>query len=277
MHALRRARLQKFAPVVLAIAGISAGAVCAHADVVVTVETRDLAADPPKVETQTIYLAPDKLAADGTDASGAKISMVFRGDRDLLWSIDHGTKAYVELDRATLQKLGGQLDAAMKQMQEQMAQLPEEQRKVVEQMMQNKLGAKKPPVLAIEKTTEQQTIDGKPCTRHDVTLDGVKSAEVWAATWKDAHVRKESFDALRGMADFLTAIMEASPALASAVGSEGGLFRGMDRIDGYPVLIRHYEDGKVKEETRFKSAEEKAVEASRYEVPAGYTKQSLGE
>jgi len=257
---------------------VLASTAIAAPDVVVTVEKKDLAADPPAVETQMIYMAPDKLTAEGADGHGGKISMVYRGDRDLIWTIDHASKSYVEMDRATMTQMSAQLDAALQQMQSQLAQMPEDQRKVVEQMMKDKMGdtAKKKPVVAIQPTDTKQTIAGKACKRWDVQVDGVKTAELWGASWKDAGVDKESFAAFHDLAAFMQSLMDSSPVLANAVAGEGGMFQGLDKVDVCPVLIRSFADGKPVEETLFKSVQPGKVEASRFEVPHGYEKKTLG-
>jgi len=257
---------------------VLAWAATAAADVVVTVEKKDLAVDPPTVDTQMIYMTPDKLSAEGEDGNGGKVGMIYRGDRGLIWTIDHASKSYVEMDRAAMAKMGEQLDAAMKQMQAQMAQMPEEQRKMVEQMMKDKSGATsdKKPVVEIKPSSAKQTVAGKSCSRWDVNVDGVKTAEMWGASWKDAGVDKESFAAFHDLAAFMQTLMDSSPVLANAIREEGGMFQGLDKVDACPVLIRSFADGKVVDETLFKSVQPGKVEASRFEVPAGYAKKSLG-
>jgi hypothetical protein len=55
------------------------------------------------------------------------------------------------------------------------------------------------------------------------------------------------------------------------------MFQGLDKVDACPVLIRSFENGKVVDETLFKSVKSGKVEASRFEVPAGYAKKTLGD
>ena len=52
-------------------------------------------------------------------------------------------------------------------------------------------------------------------------------------------------------------------------------FDVFDRIDGFPLLIRRYEDGKVASETAFKKVIKTQANAKLFEVPASYKRTEL--
>jgi hypothetical protein len=47
----------------------------------------------------------------------------------------------------------------------------------------------------------------------------------------------------------------------------------IEKLKGFPILVRTFEDGKATQETLFKSIETQKVDPSLYEVPAGFTQQ----
>lgn len=50
----------------------------------------------------------------------------------------------------------------------------------------------------------------------------------------------------------------------------------MDTIDGFPVLMREFKDGKPATEMLFRSVEKRQLDPGTFEVPAGYTAKTIG-
>jgi hypothetical protein len=266
------------APAFLALAfATTLAATAARADVVLTVESRDLSEDPPRVDTQEIFMTADKLRTGDTDGEGRHFTMIYRGDRNVVWHLDDDEKTWLELDEAALAGLGAQVNQAMEQMKEALAQMPEEQRRQAEAMMKQHMPGAAPSgerVVEVRKTEARERIEGRDCVRHDVLVNGVKHSEVWAASWSDAGIPKDSFDVFKRMAAFYQKLFDANPFLRQAAG-DAGLFDGADQVDGFPVLVRTFEDGKPTQEMRFQKAESRRIDAARFEVPAGYEKTTL--
>jgi hypothetical protein len=90
----------------------------------------------------TIYAQGKMLRMDPHGSQGEKISMLFRDDT--MWIIDHGEKRCHKIDKAGMEELSAQLSGVMKQLEEQLAQLPPEQRAMMGKMMKGKMGAAMP-------------------------------------------------------------------------------------------------------------------------------------
>jgi hypothetical protein len=249
----------------------------ASADTILTNETRDLRSDPPEVMTTQLYLGADRFAADSRSAEGEHTTTIYDASQNVLYHVDHDSKSYVRIDQEMLDQLGTQMNAAMQQMKDQMAQMPEAQRKQVEQMMQSMGGTGHKVDWTVKETGEKQTVAGYGCQRYELLADGKKESDVWASTWKDAGVPKESFDVLRKFAAFFEEIAGSNPLFAQAMESQGGALQGLDRIDGFPVKVIDYDDGKASLETTTKSYEQKKVADATYHVPAGYTQKAFDE
>ena len=250
----------------------------ATADYVLTAESRDLDSDPPTIDTMVLYLAKDKLATENDVGTEDASKSIFDATEKVIWHIEPGTKSYVRLDEASMRAIGSQMDAAMQQMREQMAQMPEEQRQQMEQMMKGMMGGDtQKTTWTVQETPKKQDIQGRSCRRYDVLANGVKQSEIWAASWKDAGISKDSFEILRTWGSFMEEIAASVPTFAKALEEQGGMMPGLDKIDGFPVRVVDFEGEEPIRETTFKTIEEKKVDASFYEVPAGYTEKTFGE
>lgn len=258
----------------------------AQADLVVTVQRKVLRTDPPAVETQQIKMTRDKLTTTVPERSGSSTQIIFRGDKSLVWALDTKSRTYMEIDKATMKAAGDQMSAAMQQVQEQLAKLPPEQRAMAEKMMQGQMpgaagapgatgaSAGAGPALEVKATGEKRTIQGYACTRYDVYWNGKKTSESWVTPWSDAKLQKEDLEALRSMAGFFEDLVASNPMLRGM--SENSAYRGVDKMEGLPVLVRRFEGDKVVEETTLESLERKSVAASVFELPAGFSKKHLG-
>ncbi|MFQ5600818.1 MAG: DUF4412 domain-containing protein [Candidatus Krumholzibacteriia bacterium] len=243
----------------------------AFADLVIQVEHREFESESPEISKGRIMMTADKLKMEPEDPE--QPTMIWRGDQQAVLIIEHESKSYMTLDRKMMQGMSVQLDQAMKQLEEHLKELPEEQRKMAEQMMKERMPqmaqAQKLSV-EVRRTDEKDKVHGYPCTRFDVLVGGTKTSEIWVTDWKKAGVDEDSFAAFRGMSRFFRDLFESSEMLRQAA-RENAMFNGIDEIDGFPILIREYEDGAVSGETSFKSVQKTNVKASEFEVPEGYS------
>jgi hypothetical protein len=263
--------------VLLFVLATLVGGSTASADYVLSNETRDLRSDPPEVTTTLLYLGKDKFAADSRSAEGEHTTTIYDAAENVIYHVEHDSKSYMRIDQATLDQVGTRMNDAMQQMREQMAQMPEAQRKQVEQMMQSMGGDAHQVEWTVKDTGDKETLAGHGCRRYELLADGEKQSDVWAAPWKDAGLPKESFEVLRKFSTFFQNMASANPLFARAMKSQGGALQGLDRIEGFPVRVVDYDDGKVSTETTTKSYEEKKVDPSMYQVPAGYTRKGFDE
>lgn len=246
----------------------------AHADVVYTLQAKQMLVTPPATSTIQLSLSADKLAVE--PEPGAKgPHMVFRGDKNVLWTMDPSTKTYVEMNGEMMKSLAAEMGPAMEQMKEQMKALPPDQRAKAEAMMNAQMGGgagAKEPVVEVKNSGEKQTIAGYVCTHWDVFKDGKKVSEVWAADWSAAHVKKADFAVLKSMGQFMDDLRKSSPMMRR----NNDAVVEMTRVDGFPVLVRQYADDKLVGETALQKVESKSIDASAFELPTGYTERKLG-
>lgn len=210
--------------------------------------------------TARMCYMPKKFRMDMVEEGGF---VVVRLDKQMIYSVDTKAKTYSETTFADLEKAGqragAKLDAAIGDMQKQLEEMPEEQRKMVEQMMGKKMPGKRGGEMKVEVVAagDRRTISGYGCTKYVVKVDGEESATVWAT--KDVG----GFGTMRK--DF----EEFQKRMAALIPTQGkGMADGLRSVDGFPIET---ETGNGMKSVVTK-IEKKSFPSSQFEVPAGYVK-----
>ena len=95
-----------------------------------------------QTSTVTAFVADGNLKLEINDERKNDHSeMIFHAARKEMVVVNHDDKSYMVLDQETLEAIGGQIDSAMREVKEALAEVPEDQRAMVEKMMQEQLGA----------------------------------------------------------------------------------------------------------------------------------------
>jgi hypothetical protein len=167
---------------------------------------------------------------------------------------------------------------AMKQMQEQMKDMPPEQRKMMEEMMRSQMPKDQPtaedcrePKVEWRKTGQQATIAGYPAVRYDVLMDGKPESELWLANgitaWRELDPKK--------LEQFAAEMEKLAPRCGRGQYRHG--FRGDDPAwklvgEGYPARTVHRSGGSTVEVVK---AEKRTVPATEFQPPAGFVRKTL--
>ena len=90
------------------------------------------------IEAMKVYAQSGKIRMDGVgQPADERMSMIFLGEEFLV--LDHSEKKYIVVDADMIAEVGSQMEAAMQSMQAQLADMPPEQRAMVEEMMQGQM------------------------------------------------------------------------------------------------------------------------------------------
>jgi hypothetical protein len=182
---------------------------------------------------------------------------ILRLDKELMISIDPAKKTYSE---TTFKELETQVkqgrmksDVAMKM---RLAEMPPEQRKMIEERMGAMTGHHVEAKVEIVETGKQRTIDGYSCKGYRLMRDGTEIEMVWAT--KDipnfAVVRKD----FQRIASFFTSLTGGRGAFAS-----------LEKIDGFPIE----RSGTTDTRERITKIQKGSFPVSVFEIPPGYTKE----
>jgi hypothetical protein len=269
--------MKKTTLLLLTISAIAASPV--SAGVVMEMATKDSSGQ--EMTDNTISAQSELIRLDNVGGATGHMSMIFRGNE--LMMLNHDEKEYYVIDEATLQQMNSQMSEAMKMMEEQLANVPPEQRAMVEKMMRGKMqgmgmdtGSQtaNPPAPPRVEAAGSGNWEGYPCVKYVVHEGAEKTQEIWATPMNRIEGADEMTAAFRKMSEFMQKMTETFKAgpFAQVGQTPMGL---MQEIEGFPVHSKHFSDGELERETFLKSATMKSLEPSLFEVPSGYKRQDL--
>ena len=252
---------------------------------VITMEARDLTAEPSPPATVQISIDGAALRIDATgDPADESGSLLFHSDAGEMTAIDHSRKQYVVMDEAAFEDVAGQIDDAMQEMREALAQLPPEQRAMAERMMKQRMGSMGPGAgaptarpRAIEKTGGSDSVNGYPCETYAMIEDGRTTRDMCVTSWSNIEGGDAYARVMGKMAGFFENMRRTfSRGGMDLMGSGSDVFTHMRDIDGFPVRSRSYDgNGAVVEETTLVSSESRDLDPVVFAPPAGYTEQTI--
>lgn len=244
--------------------------------VVFKLEVKATPAASATVMTATVEGPNVKMEVPAAEGQG-RVDMVFRGDRKEMVMIDHSRQAFMVMDQATMKQATDQIGAAMSAVQEQLKNMPPEQRAMMEEMMKGR-GMAMPaaaPVVEVRRTSERAKQSGYDAVKYEMVRDGNVQRVLWITDWSNVAGAEEARAAFEGMAAFMTELTAGLPPMMSNVTQDA--FGHMKELGGFPVLtIELDEAGQPAGETRLVSATSQSVPADAFDPPAGYRQQSIG-
>ncbi len=214
-----------------------------------------------------------ELRAAADDADDPSNTLIFRGDRKLLWILDPASRTYMEIARADLEPLAERLAAARAEVDARLASLPADERALVERMLPATRPVSREPE-AVRNTDERREIDGRPARRLDLIREQQTVGEVWVTDWKVMGVKRRELRVFRSLAGFQRDLLRAVGRRPEfALTSQP--FEIFDDLGGFPLLIRRFETGAAATETRFTRVEQADLDTALFEVPPAFTQTTL--
>lgn len=227
-------------------------------------------------QAYTAYVEKDRLRIDGDPDA------IFRADKQVLWLLDTEKGTYQQMDAEQMKKVGSQVEGAMAEMERQLANLPPEQRKMAEQMMQGKMPGKAPggtkkaePRRIYRNTGKTETINGWPCVAYDANRGGEREQVVWVTDWKHIGLTADDFTVFQDFAAFLEH-MAGPMAKSCSMGFDQKLADkpSPDALPGVPIRTISFDGGKELV-TEVKKIAREPVPAAKFELPSGLKKDAM--
>lgn len=245
------------------------------AGVVLEMITRDTSGT--KTETSTIYAESGKARLDNLGGnSNSETTMIFRDEQMLM--LNHQEKTYVVIDEAMFNQMNAQMSDVMKQMEAQLANVPPEQRAMMEQMMKGHMKTLAPAQQQVAPLRIDAVGSGSwnsySCTLYAVHNENEKVQEICAASMDQIEGSDEVVGAFSKMAEFMNKLMASVPG-AYAAGMAGNPTEMMDRIDGFPVHTRHFVNGQLRQEVSLESATAQELDPVLFSPPGDYKRTEL--
>ena len=230
-----------------------------------------------QTETNQIQMDKSHMRAE-SHASGNPMAFIFDGQKQTALMVDMNKKTYTEITKADADRMRQQLDAATAQMQSQLANLPPEQRAIVEQMMRGRggapggaRGANAAPAAKVQyRPAGSDKVGQWACTKYEGYTGEQKTDEVCTVDPKDFGLNPGDFDVAQQLADFMKAMMPGAAA--------GLMVNGKVQDQGFAgIPVRHttYRNGAVATVSELTELRHESIPASAFDPPAGFSKQAL--
>jgi len=195
---------------------------------------------------QSFLLDTNRVRVDIKGPQGnMSMILLMAGDNPRLLMLDHGKGEYYEMDKKSMDQMSQQVSGAMAQMEQQLKNLPPEQRAMMEKMMKGKMPMSQgaPAAAPIVYTARgPSNMNGYRCTMYDGVREGQKVVEACAAEPSQLNVSPADFQGFENMKKFFDDLKKNMPnmpfASAGASVSESG-------PKGFPVHQKQFRSGEV--------------------------------
>jgi uncharacterized protein YneF (UPF0154 family) len=253
-----------------AILSLALASTAASAGVYIESHEVELGVKPaPAPEVSKMYFDGGRMRSNDADGDGA----IFKNKT--IYALNSEDKTYTSVDKAAMDRMGGQLAEARKKMEAQLASLPPERRAMMEQMMSQMGGAPggKQPRREVKSTGRSESVAGFKCTVWEVTLDGQKHQELCATAPSAIPGGTEVLATMREIGTMMEGLSAGLGPMARRSANEE--WKDVAKIGGVPILTRDFEGGKASSETRLAVIRSESVPASMFEVPAGFKERKM--
>jgi uncharacterized protein YneF (UPF0154 family) len=254
----------------LAFLTIALASTAASAGVYIESHEVELGVKPaPPPEVSKIWFDGGRMRSNDSDGDGA----IFKNKT--IYALDAEDKTYTSVDKAAMDRMGGQLAEARKKMEAQLASLPPERRAMMEQMMSQMGGAPggKQSKRDVKSTGRSESVGGYKCTIWEVTLDGQKHQELCSTPASALPGGAEVLATMKEIGEMMEGLTAGLGPMAQRSANEE--WRDIAKIGGVPILTRDFDGGKASSETRLAVVRNESVPGSMFEVPAGYKERKM--
>jgi hypothetical protein len=228
-------------------------------------------ADGGAAQTSQVQIDGKRMRAEGFGDRGEKQIAVFDGTKKVMLLIDDSKKTYVEMTAADIDAVSSQMSGMMAQLQQQMQNMPPEQRAQMEAMMKGRgmamPGAAAPAKIQYTKTGTG-TVGKWTCDKYEGTSGGQKVSEVCAVDPQKLGFTAADFEVSRELAAFFSKLMPSGGMQMFSIGSadqgySGVPVRSVSTVGGRQVT------SEITDITR------QTFPDASFQAPAGYQKQSM--
>ena len=205
--------------------------------------------------------------------------MIFNAAAKNMTIISHNDKSYIVMDQNTGSAIKTEMEKAMEQA---LAQVPPEQRAMVENMMKQRMasmGAPQVPEVEtsqteMRKTSRSETVNGYDCTFYEAYNGDQKEGELCVASWSELDASDNIQNSFKSMSEFMEGFLDQFKQFAPNQ-MDNNPFTYMKEIGGFPVLSTQYSDGEPTYQSTLSSITEQDIEDSAFQPPEGYKLQNM--
>ena len=216
-------------------------------------------------EMNTTIFTPDKLKIENKNSNG-KVTLIYIASKERIIVIMDNDKTYMVMNKDMITNLNKQMSGAMAQMKQQLANLPEAQRKQMEKMMSSQLGGVDVKY-TISNTGEKKKVNQWNTTKYNLKANDELKSEIWAASFASIGIKEADMAVMKSFSEFMNEMLKSVPMTQkdpfSAVYEE---------LKGIPIRTINASDNSVSE---LVSVSDYTASESDFVVPSGYTEKKM--
>jgi hypothetical protein len=226
----------------------------------VRMQTEETDLQTKEVTKQEILIDSDRLRVNMTGKTNTSVLFLTDGGKNRMLMLDRAKNEYTEIDQATIDQMGNQMQGMMSQM----ANMPPEQRAMMEQMMRGRMGAAAPPAKTVYSPKGSATVAGFPCSKYEGVRGTEKVVEVCASRPAELKFAAADFQVYEKMKEFTSGLQRAFASMPMMANSLSGLSEA--GFEGYPVTKTTFSAGKADKTTELKLLERATFRADDFSV-----------
>ena len=201
--------------------------------------------------------------------------MLFLEKEEMLRFVDDGEKTYFDMKNSSMQSAGDDEAEMAAGLEQELAQLPPEQRDAARELVRQSIGsAKAPAAPEYVWTKEKAKVLGYECTKVEIMRGEDKHGEYWGTTSKDFQMSEAERNTMLAMQGYLRNFtIKIIPA-----GGGGGATRAFEwdtSVDGFPLITRCFDKGKMILDLKAESFDRKALPKDLFQIPSDYKELSI--
>ena len=181
-----------------------------------------------RTEINQVQIEKDRMRAEMSIGRGGKQAIIFDGTKQVMWMIDAERKTYREMTKADVDQMAGQMASMRATMQEQMKNLPPEQRARMEAMMAGRGAAPEAATKIQYRKTGTDMVGKWPCVKYDGYRDDKKVSEVCTVDPRTLGFAMDDFQVTKELMEFFGKLVPGQSERMFEIGTgENGGFAGV--------------------------------------------------
>jgi hypothetical protein len=217
-----------------------------------------------------IQIEPNRMRAETSGPGGAQV-MIFDGTAQVLRIVNPANKTYSEMTKADVDRMGAQMSQMMAQMQEQLKNLPPDQRAQVEAMMRGRGAAMGGTAPKVEyRRAGNGHVGSWDCAKYEGFLDGKKVSELCTVEPGALGVKEADVQVTRQMAEFFAAMVPGGMSRQEVFAIGDAAQNG---YSGLPISRTNL--GPPASTMELVGITRQSFDEAIFQVPEGYRKQAL--
>lgn len=239
-------------------------------------ETLDLRGEVARTHSGVISFAGGRVRLEDGPGREEPVwrTVIYRADRDLVWSLDDEERAYLEIDRATITEMDARLHAARRELERRLRNLPPQQRDALQRLLGSPRREATPQEPVVARAGDGvDEVAGRSCRSLELFRKERRVGEACVIEWNEAGMARTDLEVFRRLGNFLRETMGVAGFTPFEIVPLQSL-ELLDQLDGFPVRMRWQNEGQTTSEVRVTAIEPLASEDGLFDPPDDYRRRA---